>query len=50
MKQVVQSTRTGRLAVKDVPEPKVRPGHLLVRTRTSLISAGTDRMVIDFAR
>jgi len=50
MKQVVQSARTGRLAVKDVPEPKVRPGHLLVRTRTSLISAGTDRMVIDFAR
>ena len=50
MKQVIQSRRTGKLALKDVPAPKVRSGHLLVRTRASLISAGTERMVIDFAR
>lgn len=50
MKQVVQSTRTGKLAVKEVPEPKVRPGHILVRTSASLISAGTERMVVNFAR
>ncbi|MSO91997.1 MAG: theronine dehydrogenase [Rhodospirillales bacterium] len=50
MKQLVQSARTGRLALRDVPEPKVRPGHVLVRTRSSLISAGTERMVVAFAR
>ncbi len=50
MKQVIQSRRTGKLALKDVPAPKVRAGHLLVRTRASLISAGTERMVVDFAR
>lgn len=50
MKQVIQSTRTGKLALKDVPEPRVKAGHLLVRTRASLISAGTERLVIDFAR
>ena len=50
MKQVIQSTRTGKLALKTVPEPKVRSGHLLVRTRASLISAGTERMIIDFAK
>lgn len=50
MKQVVQSARTGKLALRDVPAPKVRAGHLLVETRASLISAGTERMVIDFAR
>ena len=49
MKQVIQSRRTGKLALKDVPVPVVRAGHLLVRTRASLISAGTDRMVVDFA-
>ena len=49
MKQVVQSARSGKLLVKEVPAPAVRPGHLLVRTRTSLISAGTDRMVVGFA-
>ena len=41
MKQVVQSARSGKLSLKDVPEPGVKSGHLLVRTRTSLISAGT---------
>lgn len=50
MKQVIQSRRTGKLALKDVPVPVVRAGHLLVRTRASLISAGTERMVVDFAK
>ena len=50
MKQVIQSARTGKLALKDVPEPRVRAGAVLVRVHASLISAGTERMVIDFAR
>ena len=50
MKQVIQSAKTGKLAVKEVPEPKVRAGHLLVRTRASLISAGTERLVVGFAK
>jgi len=50
VKQVIQSRKSGKLALKDVPAPKVRGGCLLVRTRASLISAGTERMVIDFAR
>lgn len=50
MKQVIQSTRSGKLSLKQVPDPRVRAGHLLVATRASLISAGTERMVIDFAR
>jgi len=50
MKQVVQSARTGKLAVREVPDPRVRAGCLLVRTRASLISAGTERLVVGFAR
>jgi len=50
MKQVIQSARSGKLRLKDVPEPRVRAGSVLVRTRASLISAGTERMVIDFAK
>lgn len=50
MKQVIQSTKTGKLQLKEVPAPKVKPGHLLVSTRASLISAGTERMVVEFAR
>ncbi len=50
MKQVVQSARTGKLAVEDMPAPTAAAGELLVRTRASLISAGTERMVVDFAK
>ncbi len=50
MKQIVQSARSGKLKITDVPTPQLRAGHLLVATRASLISAGTERMVVDFAR
>ncbi|MFG3598286.1 Gfo/Idh/MocA family oxidoreductase [Bradyrhizobium sp. RDI18] len=50
MKQIVQSASTGALSVRDVPVPRVKPGHLLVRTAASLISAGTERMVVEFAK
>jgi predicted dehydrogenase/threonine dehydrogenase-like Zn-dependent dehydrogenase len=50
MKQIFQSARSGRLELAEVPDPQVRPGHVLVATRASLISAGTERMVVDFAR
>jgi len=50
MKQIIQSAKSGTLALKTVPDPQVRAGHVLVATKASLISAGTERMVIDFAR
>jgi predicted dehydrogenase/threonine dehydrogenase-like Zn-dependent dehydrogenase len=50
MKQIVQSASTGALSVRDVPVPRVKPGCLLVRTAASLISAGTERMVVEFAK
>jgi threonine dehydrogenase-like Zn-dependent dehydrogenase len=50
MKQIVQSASTGALSVRTVPVPRVKPGHLLVRTAASLISAGTERMVVEFAK
>jgi predicted dehydrogenase len=49
MKQVVQSFKTGALSVDDVPAPQVSSGAILVHTRASLVSAGTERMVVDFA-
>jgi predicted dehydrogenase len=50
MKQVIQSARTGKLSLKEVPAPRARAGYLLVRVGSSLISAGTERMVVDFAK
>ncbi len=50
MKQVLQSLRTGQTVVENVPCPAVRPGHLLVRTTRTLISAGTERMLVEFGK
>jgi predicted dehydrogenase/threonine dehydrogenase-like Zn-dependent dehydrogenase len=50
LEQVVQSLRTGRLSVKTIPEPLVRPQHVLIANEWSLISAGTEKMVMDLAR
>jgi predicted dehydrogenase/threonine dehydrogenase-like Zn-dependent dehydrogenase len=49
MKQLLQSARTGKLEVTDVPAPGVRPGCVLVRIARSLVSAGTERAVFEFA-
>ncbi len=49
MKQVLQAAGGGRTRVADVPEPAVRRGGVLVATEWSLISAGTERLVIDLA-
>ena len=50
MKQVVQSYRTGELKVAEAPAPRVGDGSLLVATRISLISSGTERQLIDLAK
>jgi predicted dehydrogenase/threonine dehydrogenase-like Zn-dependent dehydrogenase len=49
MKQVLQSMHDGKTRVEEVPDPFVRPGMALVRTACSLVSAGTERMVVEFA-
>ncbi len=50
MKQVLQHLRTGEIEVAEVPCPQVRPGHLLIKTARTLISAGTERMLVEFGK
>ncbi|MGE5141705.1 MAG: bi-domain-containing oxidoreductase, partial [Rudaea sp.] len=50
MKQVLQNFRSGRLRVADVPAPACQPGQVLVRTLYSVVSAGTERHSLQFAR
>ena len=50
MKQIIQSARSGKLEVKNVPAPRADKGEILVHTHASLISAGTERMVVKFAK
>ncbi len=50
MRQLIQSYRTGEMKVEEVPPPVAGPGGVLVRTVQSLVSAGTEKMVVDLAR
>jgi predicted dehydrogenase len=47
---VQQNLRTGETAVVESPSPSPGPGTVLVQSRASLISAGTERMLIDFGK
>jgi len=49
MKQLLQNLRDGRTVVEEVPIPTPRAGMALVKTAASLVSAGTERMVVEFA-
>jgi predicted dehydrogenase/threonine dehydrogenase-like Zn-dependent dehydrogenase len=50
VKQILQSLKSGAVELADVPCPKAGPGQLLIRTRSTLISAGTERMLVDFGK
>ncbi|HPS03343.1 MAG TPA: zinc-binding alcohol dehydrogenase, partial [Candidatus Sumerlaeota bacterium] len=50
MKQILQFLRTGVMEVAELPCPQVAPGHLLIQTSTSLISAGSERMLVEFSK
>ncbi|NCG02833.1 MAG: Gfo/Idh/MocA family oxidoreductase, partial [Actinomycetales bacterium] len=50
MKQIIQSFRDGELWLADVPIPACKAGGALVQTRASFVSAGTERMLVDFAK
>ena len=50
MKQLLQNMKTGETRVAEVPVPQPSQGTALVRTAASLVSVGTERMLVEFAR
>lgn len=50
MKQIIQSFKTGETILEDVPAPLVRKGHLLIQTTRSLVSIGTEKMLVEFGK
>ncbi|PIE73872.1 MAG: oxidoreductase [Deltaproteobacteria bacterium] len=50
MKQIIQSYKTGEMKLEKVPRPQVGKGMVLVETRASLVSAGTEKMLVDLAK
>jgi predicted dehydrogenase/threonine dehydrogenase-like Zn-dependent dehydrogenase len=50
VKQILQSLKNGKTEVAEVPCPAVKRGHLLVRSSRTLVSVGTERMLVDFGK
>ena len=50
MKQILQNLKTGELEIAEVPVPVVKPGHVLIQSSKTLISSGTERMLVNFAK
>ncbi|MBA7519425.1 Inositol 2-dehydrogenase/D-chiro-inositol 3-dehydrogenase [subsurface metagenome] len=50
MKQIVQNFKNGQLSLKEVPAPNTATGGVLVKTVNSLISIGTEKMMLDLGR
>lgn len=50
MKQLLQSLKDGSSEIVDVPVPRERSGYNLIATSTTLVSAGTERMLVEFGK
>lgn len=50
MRQVVQNVKNGQLEVREVPPPALLAGGVLVRTAASIISPGTEKMVLELGK
>lgn len=50
MKQIIQSFKTGETILEDIPAPQVRKGTVLIQTSRSLVSLGTERMLVEFGK
>ncbi|WP_429911162.1 bi-domain-containing oxidoreductase [Glycocaulis sp.] len=50
MKQLLQSLKTGATEVADVPAPRAGKGQVLIATSRTLVSVGTERMLVEFGK
>ena len=50
MRQIVQNLKTGKTYLEDVPVPSPGRGQVLIKTACSLVSLGTERMLVEFGK
>ena len=50
MKKLFQDVSNGNIIIEELPRPQCKKGHILIKTSKSLISAGTERMLVDFGK
>ena len=50
MKQILQSFKTGATILEEVPAPILNENSILIQTSLSLVSLGTERMLVEFGK
>lgn len=50
MKQIIQDLKNGATVLEEVPAPQVKSGCVLIKTTRSLVSLGTERMLVEFGK
>ena len=50
MKQILQNMGSGETSIITAPDPQNKAGHLLISSSVTLISVGTERMLVDFGK
>ena len=50
MKQIIQDLKTGATVLEEVPVPQVKSGYVLIQTTRTLVSLGTERMLVEFGK
>jgi len=50
MKQIIQNLKTGETCLEDIPVPGPGYGEILIRTTHSLVSLGTEKMLVEFSK
>ena len=50
MKQILQNITNGITTLEEIPAPKNISGNLLIATNNSVVSAGTERMLVEFGK
>ncbi len=50
MLQIIQDLKKGNTILEEVPAPLVRKGHVLIKTHRSLVSLGTEKMLVEFGK
>lgn len=50
MKQIIQDLKSGATVLEEVPAPLVKSGCVLIKTTRTLVSLGTERMLVEFGK
>ncbi|RPD91729.1 dehydrogenase [Aureibaculum marinum] len=50
MKQIIQDLKKGDTILEEIPVPNVKAGAVLIKTTRTLVSLGTERMLVEFGK